>query len=105
MNSKEELRAWACSLVGETHADDVVECLLQPGHPDFGSDWAPYLEGLDVSLIAHTSVKIREMSLKGIVDLKPHGCGIKLICGDWELYHNDTKAIDKDLDALEGLFT
>ena len=105
MNTKEELHAWACSIVGETHADAVVECLLQPGHPEFGSDWSPYLEGLDVSLIAHASVKIKEMGLTGIVDLKPHGCGIKLICGDWQLYHLDTAAIDKDLDTLEGLFT
>ena len=105
MNSVQELRAWASGIVGDNHADAVVECLLQPGHPEFGGDWAPYLEGLDLSLIAHTSVKIKEMGLTGIVDLKPHGCGIKLICGDWELYHLDTAAIDKDLDTLEGLFT
>ena len=105
MKSKEELRAWACGIVGEEKADIVVEGLLYEGHPPFGTDWSPYLEGLDVSLLAHAKRRIKEMGLTGIVDVKPHGIGIKLICGDWQLFHTDPVATDKDLDNLEGLFT
>jgi hypothetical protein len=104
MNSKEELREWAAGLIGDEQADIVVEGLLQPGHPPFGSDWAPYLEGLNVWLIAHAKWRIKEMGMTGTVDVKPHGRGIRLICGDWNLYHTDFDSIDNDLNELQGLF-
>jgi len=104
MKSKDELRNWVAGLVGDEQADTVVEGLLQPGHPPFGSDWSPYLEGLNVWLVAHAKWRIKEMGLSGTVDVMPHGRGVKLVCREWQLFHTDFDSIDGELEQLQALY-